>query len=151
MPISAETLACMQPGGATPMFSAAVCDPTSAGDDEVPHASKPERARRTALTRNDDIDPLTPQKLRTSRPETTAARAAWNLTPERPLCHPKEAHQNASLQLRCAFGRRAACYLAPVLEAVLFDLDGTLVDTPYVIVQTALSALAEKGCAGPTA
>jgi phosphoglycolate phosphatase len=38
-----------------------------------------------------------------------------------------------------------------VLEAVLFDLDGTLVDTPYVIVQTALSALAERGCAGPTA
>jgi phosphoglycolate phosphatase len=41
--------------------------------------------------------------------------------------------------------------LAAVLEAVLFDLDGTLVDTPYVIVQTALSALAAKGCAGPTA
>jgi len=38
-----------------------------------------------------------------------------------------------------------------VLEAVIFDLDGTLVDTPYVIVQTALSALAEKGCKGPTA
>jgi phosphoglycolate phosphatase len=38
-----------------------------------------------------------------------------------------------------------------VLRAVIFDLDGTLVDTPQVIVQTALSALAEKGCAGPTA
>jgi phosphoglycolate phosphatase len=37
-----------------------------------------------------------------------------------------------------------------VLSAVIFDLDGTLVDTPYVIVQTALSALAERGCSGPT-
>jgi len=37
-----------------------------------------------------------------------------------------------------------------VLEAAIFDLDGTLVDTPYVIVQTALAALAEKGCAEPT-
>ena len=33
---------------------------------------------------------------------------------------------------------------------MIFDLDGTLVDTPYVIVQTALAALEEKGCAGPT-
>jgi len=38
-----------------------------------------------------------------------------------------------------------------VLNAVIFDLDGTLVDTPYVIVQTALAALEEKGCTGPTA
>jgi phosphoglycolate phosphatase len=41
--------------------------------------------------------------------------------------------------------------LAEVLNAVIFDLDGTLVDTPYVIVQTALAALEERGCAGPTA
>jgi len=38
----------------------------------------------------------------------------------------------------------------PVLSAVIFDLDGTLVDTPLVIVQTALAALECKGCAGPT-
>src|SRR4051812_47322623 len=109
MPISAETLACMQPAGTTPMFSAALCDPTSAGDEEVPHASRPQRARRTALTRNDDIDPLTLQKLRTSRPETTAARAAWKSNARAPTPPSEEARQNASLQLRCAFGRRAAC------------------------------------------
>jgi phosphoglycolate phosphatase len=38
-----------------------------------------------------------------------------------------------------------------VLSAAIFDLDGTLVDTPCVIVQTALAALEEKGCKGPTA
>jgi phosphoglycolate phosphatase len=32
-----------------------------------------------------------------------------------------------------------------VLEAVIFDLDGTLVDTPAVIVETALAALRESG------
>src|SRR5436309_7031220 len=37
-----------------------------------------------------------------------------------------------------------------VFSAVIFDLDGTLVDTPLVIVQTALAALEYKGCAGPT-
>ena len=41
--------------------------------------------------------------------------------------------------------------MGSVLSAVIFDLDGTLVDTPYVIVQTALAALEERGCAGPTA
>jgi phosphoglycolate phosphatase len=36
------------------------------------------------------------------------------------------------------------------LRAVVFDLDGTLVDTPRVIVETFLSALAREGRSGPT-
>ena len=36
------------------------------------------------------------------------------------------------------------------LRAVIFDLDGTLVDTPRVIVQTALAALERQGRSGPT-
>jgi phosphoglycolate phosphatase len=37
-----------------------------------------------------------------------------------------------------------------VLKAVVFDLDGTLVDTPRVIVETFLAALAHCGRSGPT-
>ena len=41
-------------------------------------------------------------------------------------------------------------YKTRVLKAVVFDLDGTLVDTPRVIVETALAALAHCGRSGPT-
>jgi phosphoglycolate phosphatase len=37
-----------------------------------------------------------------------------------------------------------------VLKGVVFDLDGTLVDTPRVIVETGLAALAHRGRSGPT-
>jgi phosphoglycolate phosphatase len=40
-------------------------------------------------------------------------------------------------------------YSAEVLEAAIFDLDGTLVDTPKVIVATALEALRGQGRALP--
>jgi phosphoglycolate phosphatase len=40
--------------------------------------------------------------------------------------------------------------MSGALRAIVFDLDGTLVDTPRVIVETALAALAHEGRSGPT-